>query len=418
MIHAQAPWLYPERQTRSFFPPVRRPSFLENEEARLANESGEMSAMRAHMRDLISQNEELTRRLQLLETTMQTKDITPEHEVSFSTPNGSTAHEEPKEAERPPKFGKEAERPPKFGQEAGRPPKPTKEAERPPEGYGSQSQDPQSGTPGFAEKSLECMIVMMETMKEMQKKIQDEKAEGGMVKGVEIVRTGPVELPSLPLWNATQSPLQLSDRLLLIEPIVADLSASADVWWKTVAQESEVWYQAHMLLSPLERLQHGHEVPLALNQTRWQRLERRVSTMMLQAVPDQIKEELVSSRRMSVFAIVTHLYVADCPGGISEKQNLLKSLEDPPEISTLGESPAALRKWLRWRQRATEIGATTPGPTLLVRGLVRMTKRVLESNRELQFRVSLARHALGIDTVPTLDSMTKSLGLSSSKSPH
>jgi hypothetical protein len=108
-----------------------------------------------------------------------------------------------------------------------------------------------------------------------------------------------------------------------------------------------------------------------------------------------------------VFAIVTHLYVAYCPGGISEKQNLLKSLEDPPEISTLGESPAALRKWLRWRQHATEIGATTPDPTLLVRGLVRMTKRVLESNRELHFRVSLARHALGIDTVPTLDSVTK-----------
>ena len=111
MIHAQAPWLYPERQTRSFFPPVRRPSFLENEETRLANESGEMSAMRAHMRDLISQNEELTRRLQLLETTMQTKEITPEHELSFSTPNGSTAHEKPKEAERPPKFAQEAERP-------------------------------------------------------------------------------------------------------------------------------------------------------------------------------------------------------------------------------------------------------------------------------------------------------------------
>ena len=135
----------------------------------------------------------------------------------------------------------------------------------------------------------------------MQKRFQDEKEEGGMVKGFEIVRAGPMELPSLPLWNVTQSPLQLSDWLLLIEPIVADLSASADVWWKTVVQESEVWYQAHNLLSPLERLQHGHEVPLALNQTRWQRLERRVSTMMLQAVPDQIREELVSSRRMSVF---------------------------------------------------------------------------------------------------------------------
>ena len=36
-----------------------------------------------------------------------------------------------------------------------------------------------------------------------------------------------------------------------------------------------------------------------------------------------------------------------------------------------------------------------------------LSPTLLESNRELQFRVSLARHALGIDTVPTLDSVTK-----------
>ena len=60
-----------------------------------------------------------------------------------------------------------------------------------------------------------------------------------MVKGVEIVRTGSLEFPPLPLWNATHSPLQLSDWLLLTEPIVADLSTGADVWWKTVVQESK-----------------------------------------------------------------------------------------------------------------------------------------------------------------------------------
>ena len=36
-----------------------------------------------------------------------------------------------------------------------------------------------------------------------------------------------------------------------------------------------------------------------------------------------------------------------------------------------------------------------------------MTRKVLEANRELQFRVSLARHGLGIDTVPTLESVTQ-----------
>ena len=130
-----------------------------------------------------------------------------------------------------------------------------------------------------------------------------------------------------------------------------------------------------------------------------------MSTMMLQAMPDQVREELVSTRKMTVFAIVTHLYVVYCPGGIWEKHNLLKNQE--PEVHTLGDAPTALRRWLRWRQTATEIGAAAPDPTLLVRGLLRMTKKVLEANRELSFRVSLARHGLGIDTVPTLDNVTK-----------
>ena len=129
--------------------------------------------------------------------------------------------------------------------------------------------------------------------------------------------------------------------------------------------------------------------------------------MMLNAVPEPVREELVSSWRMSVFSIITHLYVTYCPGGVSEKHNLLKSLEEPSEVGSLTDAPPALRKWLRWRQRATEIGATMPDPTLLVRGLLKMTRKVLESNRELQFRVSLARHGLGVHTVPTIDNVTK-----------
>ena len=186
--------------------------------------------------------------------------------------------------------------------------------------------------------------------------------------------------------------------------MVSDLTATAETWWKTLLKEAEGWYQK---MSPLERLQHGHGTPPSLMQEKWQRLERRMSTMMLQAMPEQVREELVSTRRMSVFSIITHLYVIYCPGGISEKQNLLKNCEDPAEVQTLADAPMALRKWIRWRQRATEIGAITPDPALLVHGLLRMTKNVFETNRELQFRVSLARHGLGIDTVPTLESVTQ-----------
>jgi len=43
----------------------------------------------------------------------------------------------------------------------------------------------------------------------------------------------------------------------------------------------------------------------------------------------------------------------------------------------------------------------TPDPALLLKGLNKLIRKVLESNKELQFRVSLARNSLGVDTRPT-----------------
>ena len=61
----------------------------------------------------------------------------------------------------------------------------------------------------------------------------------------------------------------------------------------------------------------------------------------------------------------------------------------------------------RWRKRALEIHAAEPDPTVLVRGLTRITHKVLEMNPELRFRVSLARTTLLIDSAPDKDSVTK-----------
>ena len=59
--------------------------FLEMEEARNTAESIEMSTMRAYMKELIAQNEELTKRIHALETGFPV----PQVDLPFSTPNGS-----------------------------------------------------------------------------------------------------------------------------------------------------------------------------------------------------------------------------------------------------------------------------------------------------------------------------------------
>lgn len=143
---------------------------------------------------------------------------------------------------------------------------------------------------------------------------------------------------------------------------------------------------------------------------RWQRLERRVSSMpsmLLRAVPEAQKEELVAGKNLSAFAIMAHLQILYQPGGLGEKETILRNLESPPEAANLHEGASQLRRWIRWRVRARDIGVAEPDPSVLVRGLQRISKKVLEVNSELRFRVSLARSTLMLDSAPTAQSVER-----------
>ena len=43
---------------------------------------------------------------------------------------------------------------------------------------------------------------------------------------------------------------------------------------------AETWYKDHMALSPLDRIRHKVEAPQEVLQLKWERLERRVATML------------------------------------------------------------------------------------------------------------------------------------------
>lgn len=140
----------------------------------------------------------------------------------------------------------------------------------------------------------------------MHKRLNEPKDEG-VIKGVETVRSGAPDLPILAPWEPQQGPLILGDWLLIIEPIISDLSTSASVWWKTSVAAAESWYKAHMALSPLDRIRHKVETPEEVLQQKWERLERRVATMLLQALPQEVCGELVAARRLTTFGVITHL---------------------------------------------------------------------------------------------------------------
>ena len=250
--------------------------------------------------------------------------------------------------------------------------------------------------------TLQLMAKMMEGMTNLQRQILDGKDKEG---DAETVR-GQQELPALPEWTASSGPVDLSDWLVMIEPLLADMSSSSARWWKILTKEAGEWYCEHLKLPPIDRVSHDASPSEELNQAKWARLERRVSSMLLMAVPQTVREELVASKRMTALKILCQLMVQYQPGGLAEKELILRQLESPMECATIPEALQGLRKWFRWRHRATDLSVQEPDPFLLLKGLNRITKKVLETHKDLSFRVSLARSTLQVDSTPTSRSIS------------
>ena len=214
-------------------------------------------------------------------------------------------------------------------------------------------------------------------------------------------------MPRLTDWNPSTGPIDLNDWLALIEPIMADLTATSHDWWDRLLKEARQWYQDHMALSPMDRLTHEPQPSKDLDQPKWIRLERRASTLLMMSIPEAQKEELVSTKRITALKIICHLFTTFQPGGLAEKEVILRSLEMPQEAATVAEAVSSLRKWMRWRRRAMELQVSEPDPFLLLKGLGRIVRRPLEANRELNFRISLARSMLQVDSTPTKDTVGK-----------
>lgn len=92
--------------------------------------------------------------------------------------------------------------------------------------------------------------------------------------------------------------------MVLIEPVMADLTQTSQEWWELLLKEARRWYDAHVKKTPLERLAHEPEPSDALSQKKWERLEKRASTMLLMAIPEAQREEMVATKQTSAMKIV------------------------------------------------------------------------------------------------------------------
>ena len=89
-------------------------------------------------------------------------------------------------------------------------------------------------------------------------------------------------------------------------------------------------------------------------------------------------------------------------GGLVEKSVIPQSL-----ATNLAMAVIYLRRWMRWRLRAVELGVTIPDASVMARALHKMVSRVVEKNPELTFKMALARNTLQLDTVPSQEAVLR-----------
>ena len=133
----------------------------------------------------------------------------------------------------------------------------------------------------------------------------------------ESIRT--VDLPQLPsIKEGELGGAVLGDWLTLVAPIMKDLSVSSGAWWTAITRGASDAYQRWLRSDPVQRLHIAPLVPTECTGL-WTRLEQRGQSMLLCALPEGLKSEVLASRSTNTVEILYRIYTRYQPGGLGEK---------------------------------------------------------------------------------------------------
>ena len=190
---------------------------------------------------------------------------------------------------------------------------------------------------------------------------------------------------------------------------MGDLSANSGEWWKAVSEDAQAYYQKYVEEDQFVRLAlKPTPSPEAAN-SKWMRVDRRGAALILGAVPEEVKKELVASRSRTTLELLSKLMVMYRPGSTTEKSQLLKRVEAPEAANNVSEAVDYLRQWNRYFKRAKDLKLSTPDPSILLKALDGLVRRPVQDHQDIAFRMSLLRYHLEVDFArvfaPTEDSI-------------
>ena len=205
------------------------------------------------------------------------------------------------------------------------------------------------------------------------------------------------DLPKLGAATEPNAAVRASDWLCRSALMLRDLSSRSWRWWDRVYEAALKHYHDYQQADPLSRGLLRPDLPEDLRHHTFARLESRAVSMILHAVPESVSSQALATRSLSTVGLLFQILKQYQPGGLGERQELLKSLTDLNQASNAGDAVLILQAWFRHIARARTMQVQLPDGSLLLAALDNMSKPLLAENSQLAFRVSLNRHQLRLD---------------------
>ena len=224
----------------------------------------------------------------------------------------------------------------------------------------------------------------------------------------EQVKPGTMTLTAMPdSSSSTDSALSFQDWLEVSSSIMSDISESSATWWQGVLNAVEQTYRKWLAASPIEKLAIEPTATEQWCSGRWLRANARGSSMLLGAMPSDLRADMVSRRcTQDCVRMLYRLYTHYQPGGSAERSEVLRRLQSPGDVpgsDTLEGVVKVLRAWPRWLERCRAVQMSPPDPSVLSRGLQALTSRHIEGSPDANFRKSMLRATLRLDARPTME---------------
>eukprot|EP00439_Symbiodinium_sp_Y106_P022018 s3672_g2.t1 len=275
-------------------------------------------------------------------------------------------------------------------------------------GSRGRSNSPHQPQPSQHQPGSPVIDALTKSIQQLQELQAQAMTKGAATQAAEQIKPGTLSLAPLPdPKGGCDAALQFQDWLEVAGSVFADVSELSGQWWKDVVTKVESTYSKWLAATPLERLSI---VPVGSDDLvggRWTRLNARVSSMLLTAMGEGLRSDMVAQRlTQDAVRMVFRLHTTFQPGGSAERQDVLRRLQAPQEyVSTesLEDALKSVRAWPRWLARCKAVNMNPPDASVLARGLMAMTSKHINASPDAAFRTSMLRTSLRLDAQPSLE---------------